>query len=302
MLTENINKWARFMVWGMLGMATSTTTHATIRAEEGAIVGMIDAATLQVRFADRVETMRVAGVRAAKRCKDESVPLAIGEPVSVGWTDLTTREGTVSVIRRGKPADYGVIGLRGGLLYARARPGWRYEHAYQEAESEAEAMGSGTWACVPPERRYREIEKVSGLPAGLLYGVALTESKLNDRPWPWSLNVKGRTYRYASRMDLWQAIESLLRRGETRFDVGPLQVNWHWNGKRFRNTWEATHPWVNAAAAAQILLENYAEVGAWNQAVAHYHSRQPHRGLSYYGRFYTHYSNIIRKSAGVKSR
>lgn len=58
-------------------------------------------------------------------------------------------------------------------------------------------------AAVDPPPAYKQIALPKGVPAEVLYSVALTESKVLLRgeyvPWPWTLNVAGKSYYYATR-------------------------------------------------------------------------------------------------------
>lgn len=57
---------------------------------------------------------------------------------------------------------------------------------------------------------YHRVAQAENVPAEALYSLPLTESshKLAHgvRPWPWTINVAGKRYRYASRNEAWQAL------------------------------------------------------------------------------------------------
>ena len=94
---------------------------------------------------------------------------------------------------------------------------------------------------------YRQIAEQENVPAEALYSLALTESakKLAHgvRPWPWTINVAGIGYRYASRDEAYQALLGFIRRYPLkRIDVGVAQVNLGWNGSRFSSYWHAFDP------------------------------------------------------------
>ena len=82
---------------------------------------------------------------------------------------------------------------------------------------------------------YASAARAHGLPADILYAVALTESgKVVDRsrtrrPWPWTLNVGGTGYFYASREDAHRALQGFLDQGKRSVDIGLMQVNWRWH-------------------------------------------------------------------------
>lgn len=130
---------------------------------------------------------------------------------------------------------------------------------------------------------YREVAQKEGVPAEALYSLALTESswKLPKthpqageiHPWPWTLNVAGHSYRYASRREAWQALQGFLKTtSPKRIDVGIAQVNLGWNGHHFHSTWEAFEPYTNLQVAASILRACYdANPGSWVTAAGCYH-------------------------------
>lgn len=124
---------------------------------------------------------------------------------------------------------------------------------------------------------YRQIAEQENVPAEALYSLALTESakKLAHgvRPWPWTINVAGIGYRYASRDEAYQALLGFIRRYPLkRIDVGVAQVNLGWNGSRFSSYWHAFDPYTNLRVAARILRECYdAQPGSWMQAAGCYH-------------------------------
>lgn len=137
---------------------------------------------------------------------------------------------------------------------------------------------------------YREVAMRHGVPAESLYSVALAETSMApkrissvtrgagqppsvERPWPWTINVAGKGYRYASRLQAWEALQNFLKtHPRKRIDVGIAQVNLGWNGHHFVSTWEAFDPYTNLNAAASILRECYdRNPGSWLAAAGCYH-------------------------------
>mgnify|MGYP001025398208 FL=1 len=134
---------------------------------------------------------------------------------------------------------------------------------------------------VPPG--YREVARQENVPAEALYSLALTESSWTlpahhpqageIHPWPWTLNVAGKGYRYPTRQAAWQALQAFLQTtSPKRIDVGIAQVNLGWNGHHFRSAWEAFDPYTNLHVAARILRRCYeASPGSWIRAAGCYH-------------------------------
>lgn len=129
---------------------------------------------------------------------------------------------------------------------------------------------------VPPG--YRAVAHQTGVPAELLYAVALTESGRSvsegvpRRPWPWTLNIAGQGQFFASRTEAWRALEKAFGDGEERIDVGLMQVNWRYHRTLLKSSWQALEPYANLRAGARILADCYRERREWWASVGCYHS------------------------------
>ncbi len=113
-----------------------------------------------------------------------------------------------------------------------------------------------------PPPAYQLAAHAANIPSEVLYSVALQESGTPLRgqlvPWPWTLNVAGASYRFATRAYACTAlIIALAQAGPKRVDVGLGQVNMGWNGQRFKssNPCDALNPYKNLDVAAQMLAE-----------------------------------------------
>lgn len=115
----------------------------------------------------------------------------------------------------------------------------------------------------------------------VLKGIALVESRRGDQPWPWTLNVAGKPYFFIDRESAWNATQRLQKHQWDNFDIGVMQVNWHFHKHRFKNTWEALDPVINQRVAKTILLEQWQVTGHLPTAIARYHSANPHLGIPY---------------------
>lgn len=107
---------------------------------------------------------------------------------------------------------------------------------------------------------YQKVALQHGVPAESLYSLALAESSRKllhgMRPWPWTINVAGKGYRYESRQAAWQALQQFMKsHSRKRIDVGIAQVNLGWYSHWFSSTWDAFDPYINLNAAARILRE-----------------------------------------------
>ncbi|WP_417883158.1 transglycosylase SLT domain-containing protein [Vibrio rumoiensis] len=123
------------------------------------------------------------------------------------------------------------------------------------------------------------------IPADVLYTLAITESntKMKDgsySPWPYTINLDGIGYRYASYEELVKQSKLLMRMGRESFDVGLFQVNWKWNGHRTSSIDELADPYENVRVAAEILKEQYRLYGEWAIAAGRYHNPSNSKGFA----------------------
>ncbi|EDT40993.1 transglycosylase SLT domain-containing protein [Burkholderia ambifaria] len=168
--------------------------------------------------------------------------------------------------------------------------GWLQPPVLDDGAQAALAERRGGWACsravVPFELLHTNVDPK------ILAGIALNESNYRGHAWPWTLNVAGQGLFFKSREEAYKAIETLLARERCDFDVGLMQVNWCYHGKRFASAWDALAPATNVAVAEAILTENFARTDSVAKAVAYYHSANPNPGRSYLERFVRHLSLI----------
>lgn len=127
-----------------------------------------------------------------------------------------------------------------------------------------------------PPPAYQHIAIPQGVPSEVLYAVALQESGTKLRghlvPWPWTLNIGGAGYRFATRADACQALLlALTSVGPAHVDVGLGQTNMKANGHRYSSPCEGLDPHKNLRVTAQILAEQKAKGGTWVSAAGRYH-------------------------------
>ncbi|EKO3612268.1 transglycosylase SLT domain-containing protein [Vibrio metschnikovii] len=134
---------------------------------------------------------------------------------------------------------------------------------------------SASYVTVP--NYFVSISNKTSVPADILYALAAKETnvKMNNgtvAPWPFTLNVNGKGYWYASYEDMMAATHEFLNEGITSIDIGLFQVNWLWNGHRVQSIEELGEPKKNGLVAAQILLEHYQKHRDWAVAAGRYHN------------------------------
>ncbi len=126
---------------------------------------------------------------------------------------------------------------------------------------------------VPP--LYQEVAEQHNVPSKVLYSLALTESQVrlqsgDIRPWPWTLNVKGKPYFYDSRAKACEALTQFLTKTQS-VDIGLTQHNWYWQKSFFDSPCAAFEPKDNLHHAAKILQEGKRKHGDWIKAAGHFH-------------------------------
>ncbi len=131
---------------------------------------------------------------------------------------------------------------------------------------------------------YRQVAAEYDVPADLLFAVALTESgrPMGERsaPWPWTLNVNGRPYRYDTMEAAEGALRGFLSQGLFP-DVGLMQISWRYHSELLGDPSQALDPWFNLRAGASLLREAYERTGDWWSAIGRYHSSKPERAKAY---------------------
>jgi len=166
------------------------------------------------------------------------------------------------------------------------REGWLRPAVLDDAAQEALAERRGGWKCAPKTEPFAQMGR--RVDPKITAGIAMNESSYRGRPWPWTLNVAGRGMFFSSRAEAYAAVTRLLANDRCDFDVGLMQVNWCYHGKRFASPWEALAPATNIRVAEDILAENLQRSGSPMKAVAWYHSANPERGGPYFSRFMKH--------------
>ena len=125
------------------------------------------------------------------------------------------------------------------------------------------------------------------IPHQLLRSIGLVESGRPDpvtgrvMPWPWTINVSGTGYFFASSEEAVAAVRDFQAKGIKSIDVGCAQVNLLHHPTAFSTLERAFDPEANADYAARFLKSLYGDTGNWPLAAAAYHSRLAERGNDY---------------------
>jgi hypothetical protein len=133
----------------------------------------------------------------------------------------------------------------------------------------------------------QQAEAGSGLPQGLLEGIARVESGRLDpvtgrmHPWPWTIDAEGQGSFFPSKEEAIAYTKQLQARGVQSIDVGCLQVNLMNHPDAFHSLEEAFDPDANARYAVRFLTQLREKTGSWDAAAAWYHSASPELGIPY---------------------
>ena len=131
-----------------------------------------------------------------------------------------------------------------------------------------------------------KVEKHLNLPKNLLLAISLTETgRLVDDmyiPWPWSLNVKGKGFYLDDQEQTKKYALSNIKNFTKNVDIGCMQINYYYHGKKFNNFDDMINPRINVLYAGYFLIDLKQSHGTWKEAVMRYHSSNPIRKRNYY--------------------
>ncbi len=157
------------------------------------------------------------------------------------------------------------------------------------------------WQCV---RAISFYERKYNLPHNLLYAVASVESGqwINEYkiaiPWPWTLNVEGRSYFFKSKDEAAHFLKKTISKGIENVDIGCGQINWKHHGRHFKDPLLLLDPVYNIAYAAYFLVSNFTETKNWRKATALYHSKTVILGANYFNKVNAQWINLSKKNHG----
>ena len=133
---------------------------------------------------------------------------------------------------------------------------------------------------------YHRIAHHFGVPVDLWFAILLQESGAPYRgrllPWPWTLNVAGKPYRFTNKTQM-TAFLCRVRPAElNRIDIGFGQIHWGSHKAHFRSMAELADPMVNLSYSAWWFKRQYAASNDWWTAVGQYHApNNPTRARKY---------------------
>lgn len=129
--------------------------------------------------------------------------------------------------------------------------------------------GSSSALC---ERQMARAAREQSVPLGVLYAVAMTETGNKGSLHPYALNIEGRTVFAKSTDDALAVFEAARESGARLIDLGCMQVNHYYHGKKFSSVRAMLDPASNVSYAAAFLRRLHDSEGSWTMAVARYHA------------------------------
>lgn len=128
---------------------------------------------------------------------------------------------------------------------------------------------------IPPPA-YQLATQGTGVPAEVLYAIALQESGALLHgvltPWPWTLNIAGKPYRFNRRDAACNALlQAVFEMGAKAVDAGLGQINMGWNGEHFAHPCEALDPYRNLAVVTALLQQHKTTDNTWITVAGRYH-------------------------------
>ncbi len=129
-------------------------------------------------------------------------------------------------------------------------------------------------------------EADTGIPAGLLQAIGVIESGRTDAagvraPWPFAIQSGGIGRYPSSADDAVATVRALQTANVQSIDIGCFQINLFHHPDAFPDLASGFDPLTNARVAAYFLVSLRKEFGAWEPAVAAYHSRVETLGAPY---------------------
>ena len=135
--------------------------------------------------------------------------------------------------------------------------------------------GSAVWAAGSAllcEREMTRVAREQNVPLGVLYAVGMTETGRKGSLHPYALNIEGRTVITESADDALAVFAKARKKGSKLIDLGCMQINHHYHGRKFTSPRAMLDPATNVTYAAVFLRSLRAREGSWTMAVARYHA------------------------------
>lgn len=149
-------------------------------------------------------------------------------------------------------------------------------------------------------------EAGAGIPRGLLLAIGLVESGRIiapgvRAPWPFAVQSGGVGSFFPRAQEAVAAVQALQAGGAQSIDIGCFQINLMHHPNAFPSLASGFDPLTNAVVAGRFLASLHDELGAWEPAVAAYHSRTEALGAPYRDLVLVAWHGTPRPSAAVRA-
>ncbi len=146
--------------------------------------------------------------------------------------------------------------------------------------------------------------KIYNLPNKLLTSISLVESGLkkkdNFKPWPWTLNIAGKSKYFNSKSETVNYLKESLRKSKNA-DIGCMQINYKYHGHMFNDIEQMLNPENNVKYAAEFLRKLFTKYKSWNEAISRYHSSQPDRKKKYLMKVKNYWDDLRQKKIKISN-
>lgn len=143
-------------------------------------------------------------------------------------------------------------------------------------------------------------ERRLNIPKNLLLSIALTESgrKVDGEfiPWPWSINTGGKGYFLKNKKELINKAKNNLKNKINNFDLGCMQINYFYHGKKFLDLEQMSDPEKNILWSGKFLISLKNKHKNWKEAISRYHSSTLWRKKRYFKKVINNWAYIEKRS------
>ena len=122
------------------------------------------------------------------------------------------------------------------------------------------------------EQHISDAAVAQGVPLGILYAVALTETGAGGRLNPYALNIEGEPVLAKSHSEAVAAFHAARKEDKTLIDLGCMQINHFYHKSQFQSVDAMLDPRTNIHYAAKLLKTLKIQHGNWTDAIAYYHA------------------------------
>jgi soluble lytic murein transglycosylase-like protein len=122
------------------------------------------------------------------------------------------------------------------------------------------------------EQHISDAAVAQGVPLGILYAVALTETGAGGQLNPYALNIEGESFLAKSHSEAVAAFHAARKEDKILIDLGCMQINHFYHKSQFQSVEAMLDPRTNIHYAAKLLKTLKIQHGNWTDAISYYHA------------------------------